>query len=242
MWRPSRRLAAKAWSSAPPDDRKSDRRRLGWSRLGHQLVGTGSGAARETAARCANVGQSAAVDRVDVTDHERIPRASQQSRSADRSPSCSGAPGVFDWALADEADPQVWSRLCNVSLVAAAALTPSVLPPLVAAAPSAFDLPRIGRRAPRLPTQRRLPCQQTWTGRTRSRKLPRRSRPRCPSQSRLAGMVAAGSGLWPPAGQAGPDELLQPEDVAAAVRFVVTYPARGAPPRSSFSRSARPNW
>ncbi|GAA0816467.1 SDR family NAD(P)-dependent oxidoreductase [Spirilliplanes yamanashiensis] len=42
------------------------------------------------------------------------------------------------------------------------------------------------------------------------------------------GLVAAGAGLAAPAAR-HPERLLAPADVAAAVRFVVTFPARGCP-------------
>jgi NADP-dependent 3-hydroxy acid dehydrogenase YdfG len=41
------------------------------------------------------------------------------------------------------------------------------------------------------------------------------------------GLVAAGAGLDSPAGRHRPDRLLDPSDVAAAVRFVVTFPQQG---------------
>jgi NADP-dependent 3-hydroxy acid dehydrogenase YdfG len=43
------------------------------------------------------------------------------------------------------------------------------------------------------------------------------------------GLVTAGAGAYSPAGQQRPHELLAPADVAAEVRFVVTFPARGCP-------------
>ena len=43
------------------------------------------------------------------------------------------------------------------------------------------------------------------------------------------GLVAAGAGLLSPAGRDRPGDLLTPDDVAAAVRFVVTFPATGCP-------------
>jgi NADP-dependent 3-hydroxy acid dehydrogenase YdfG len=43
------------------------------------------------------------------------------------------------------------------------------------------------------------------------------------------GLVAAGVGLLSPAGQERPGDLLTPDDVAAAVRFVVTFPSTGCP-------------
>jgi len=43
------------------------------------------------------------------------------------------------------------------------------------------------------------------------------------------GLVAAGAGLLSPTGQHRPHDLLRPGDVAAAVRFVVTFPETGCP-------------
>ena len=42
----------------------------------------------------------------------------------------------FDWALAQDADPTTWAGLLDVNLVAAARLTPLVLPHLIQGAPS----------------------------------------------------------------------------------------------------------
>lgn len=43
------------------------------------------------------------------------------------------------------------------------------------------------------------------------------------------GLVAAGAGLLSPAGRTSPERLLTPADVAAAVRFVVTFSGTGCP-------------
>ena len=43
------------------------------------------------------------------------------------------------------------------------------------------------------------------------------------------GIVAAGASLATSAAQHRPHELLAPDDVAAAVRFVATFPVRGCP-------------
>lgn len=43
------------------------------------------------------------------------------------------------------------------------------------------------------------------------------------------GLVAAGGGLLSDAGPSHPDDLLTPRDVAAAVRFVVTFSETGCP-------------
>lgn len=60
------------------------------------------------------------------------------------------------------------------------------------------------------------------------------------------GLVAAGSGLLSDAGTRWPNDLLTPLDVAAAVRFVVTFPSTGCPTeielqpqRSTRSRSTK---
>src|SRR3712207_9151568 len=53
--------------------------------------------------------------------------------------------GLFDWAPADSADPDVWDELVTVNLAAAMRVTRGVLPALVAGAPSSLVLIEIGR-------------------------------------------------------------------------------------------------
>ena len=48
------------------------------------------------------------------------------------------AAGVFDWAPADQADPEAWQLLLTTNLTAAAVPTALVLPQLIEAAPSAL--------------------------------------------------------------------------------------------------------
>jgi NADP-dependent 3-hydroxy acid dehydrogenase YdfG len=43
------------------------------------------------------------------------------------------------------------------------------------------------------------------------------------------GLVAAGAGAYSAAGRDRPETLLTADDVAAAVRFVVTFPPTGCP-------------
>jgi NADP-dependent 3-hydroxy acid dehydrogenase YdfG len=201
------------------------------ARLGYAVSLWGQDRQRldEAAAACAEEGPPPAVDVVDVTQHDRLPDSVRAVTARGPLKVVVWAPGLFDWALADEADPQVWARLFDVNLVAAAVLTPLVLPALIAAAPSALVYLGSGaahtiyrNNAAYVASKHGLAAlaRATWLDvQDRDVKVSLVS----------PGMVAAGGGLWSPAGQNRPHELLQPEDVAAAVRFVVTFPARGCP-------------
>ncbi|GGM05810.1 SDR family oxidoreductase [Nakamurella endophytica] len=139
------------------------------------------------------------------------------------------AAGVFDWAPADEGDPDIWSRLLEVNLVAAARVTTAVLPALAAAAPSA--LVYLGSTAAHLSFPNNaayVASKHGLAGLAEAVFLDVRDRGVKVSLV-SPGLVAAGAGLRSPAGRQRPETLLDPADVAAAVRFVVTYPARGCP-------------
>jgi NADP-dependent 3-hydroxy acid dehydrogenase YdfG len=139
------------------------------------------------------------------------------------------AAGAFDWAPADEADPATWQRLLDVNLTAAAVLTTMVLPPLLAAAPSA--LVYVGSGAARQAYANNaayVASKHGLAGLARATFLDVRDRDVKVSLV-SPGLVAAGAGLWSPGGQERPDQLLSPADVAAAVRFVVDFPASGCP-------------
>lgn len=201
------------------------------ARLGYavSLWGQDRDRLEQVAAACAAAGPPAAVDLVDVTQHELLPE--RVSAVATRGPLkvVVWAPGLFDWALADEADPLVWARLFDVNLVSAAVLTPLVLPLLVAEAPSALIY--LGSGAAHTIYRNNaayVASKHGLAALARATFLDVQDRDVKVSLV-SPGMVAAGGGLWSPAGQTRPDELLQPEDVAAAVRFVVTFPARGCP-------------
>ena len=86
------------------------------------LWGRDDGRLQEAANACSAVGPPATVARVDVTAHERL--AAQVAEIVNRGPLAVvvWAAGLFDGALADEADPGVWARLFEVNLVAAAVL------------------------------------------------------------------------------------------------------------------------
>lgn len=199
--------------------------------LGHSVSvwGRNRAALDETAAACAQVGPPAIVDAVDVTDRDRLPAAVAEVLARGPLTAVVLAAGLFDWAPADEADAFRWARLLDSNLTAAAMLTPLLLPALIAAAPSALLYLGSGAAHTVYPNNAAYVASKhglaalaraTWLDvQHRDVKVSLIS----------PGLVAAGAGLWSPPGQERPDELLQPEDVAAAVRFVVTFPARGCP-------------
>ena len=195
--------------------------------LGHDLVLWGRDRGRLAAAAATSGGASANV--VDVTDGEAMTRALDGVLAEGGLDVVVWAAGLFDWSPAQEADPGRWRQVLDVNITAAAVLTSLVLPTLVARAPSA--LVYIGSGAAR----RAYPGNAAYVA----------------SKHGLAGlahavfldvrdygvkvslvspgMVAAGASLLSPAGRERPGQLLTPDDVAAAVRFVVTFPTSGCP-------------
>ncbi len=191
--------------------------------LGHELqLWTREPAALvELAGAC----RSAQVQQVDVTDHDRM-------RTAVAGVELSvvvHAAGVFDWAAADRADPRVWDRLLQVNLTSAAVLTPLVPPALVRAAPSALLFIGSGAARRAAPNNAAyIASKHGLRGLAAATFLDVRDRGVKVSLV-SPGLVAAGAGLRSPTGQERPDTLLAPEDVAAAVRFVVTSSVRACP-------------
>jgi NADP-dependent 3-hydroxy acid dehydrogenase YdfG len=199
--------------------------------LGHPVTLWGRDSARLDAAAtaCSAVGPPAVVDRVDVTEHERL--ADHLAVLTGRGPLevVVWAAGLFDWAPADEADPLTWARLLDVNLVSAAVLTPLVLPHLVAAAPSALVYLGSGAGHTVYPNNAAYVASKHGLAALAQATFLDVQDHDVKVSLVSPGLVAAGAGLWSPAGQERPHELLQPEDVAAAVRFVVTFPGRGCP-------------
>ena len=181
---------------------------------------------RAAAERCAG---RASVDAVDVTDRARVRAALDRVLADGPLHTVVWAAGTFDWAPADQADPGTWQQLLDVNLTAAAVLTTMVLPPLLAAAPSALVYvgSGAGRRA-YAGNAAYVASKHGLTGLAWATFLDVRDRDVKVSVV-SPGLVAAGAGLGSPAGQQRPQELLSPEDVAAAVRFVVDFPSRGCP-------------
>ena len=193
------------------------------------LWGRDEGRLAETAAACATAQVRTWVDVVDVTDDLAVAGAVSTLRNRGPLGVVVWAAGLFDWAPADEADPATWSRLLQVNLVAAATLTPLVLPALLDAAPSALVYLGSGAAHNVYPNNAAyVASKHGLAGLAGATFLDVRDRDVKVSLV-SPGLVAAGPALLSPAGQDHPERLLQPEDVAAAVRFVVTFPRRGCP-------------
>jgi NADP-dependent 3-hydroxy acid dehydrogenase YdfG len=164
-------------------------------------------------------------DRVDL----RVPGEVEAAldRLPDRLDAVVLAAGLFDWAPADEGDPDVWDELVAVNLAAAMRVTRGVLPRLLAAAPSSLVL--IGSSAARTPfagNPAYVASKHGLAGFARSVFLDVRDRD--VSVTLLSpGLVAAGAGLRAPGVVA--ERLLQPADVADAVRWVVGTPPHVCP-------------
>ncbi len=195
--------------------------------LGHEVVLWGRGAGRLEAAATACGGAGIGV--VDLTDSAAVRQELVRVLAGGGLDVVVWSAGVFDWAPAHQADPTTWEGLLDVNLTAAAVLTALVLPTLVARAPSA--LVYIGSGAAR----RAYPFNAAYVaskhglaGLAQATFLDVRDHGVKVSVV-SPGLVAAGAGLLSPAGQERPGDLLTPDDVAAAVRFVVTFPASGCP-------------
>ena len=201
----------------------ADRATAGWD-----VVLWGRDAARLQTSAQACRGR-AAVDVVDVTDHAAVRVALDRLLAQGPLHAVVWAAGTFDWAPADRADAATWRRLLDVNLTAAAVLTTMVLPPLLAAAPSA--LVYVGSGAARrayADNAAYVASKHGLAGLASATFLDVRDRDVKVSLV-SPGLVAAGAGLLSPAGQERPRELLSPGDVAAAVSFVLEFPANGCP-------------
>jgi 3-hydroxy acid dehydrogenase / malonic semialdehyde reductase len=137
------------------------------------------------------------------------------------------AAGLFDWAPADSGAPDVWDELVAVNLAAAMRVTRGVLPALIAAAPSSLVLLGSGAARAAFPgNPAYVASKHGLAGFARSVFLDVRDRDVAVTLL-SPGLVAAGAGLRAPGVR--PEELLQPDDVAAAVRWVVGTPAHVCP-------------
>lgn len=137
------------------------------------------------------------------------------------------AAGLFDWAPADEGAPDVWDELLMVNLAAAMRVTRGVLPALLAGAPSSLVL--LGSGAARTAfagNPAYVASKHGLAGFARSVFLDVRDRDVAVTLL-SPGLVAAGAGLRAPGVR--PAELLQPGDVADAVRWVVGTPPHVCP-------------
>lgn len=184
---------------------------------------------RASADGCRAAGGYATCASLDVTDAEDARLALEEVLSRGALSVVVWAAGVFDWASADEADPDTWRRLLDVNLTAAAVVTSLVLPALVQAAPSA--LVYIGSGASRQVFANNaayVASKHGLAGLAGATFLDVRDRDVKVSLV-SPGLVSAGAGLLSDAGRYRPHHLLTAADVAAAVRFVVTFPGTGCP-------------
>jgi NADP-dependent 3-hydroxy acid dehydrogenase YdfG len=169
------------------------------------------------------------VDAVELTDAAAVAGAVERLTAGGPLRAVVYAAGVFDWAPADQADVAAWEEVLTVNLTAAAVLTRLALPALIAAAPSALVYLGSGAAHQAFATNAAyVASKHGLAGLARATFLDVRDRGVKVSLV-SPGLVAAGAGLLSPAGRRAPEHLLAPEDVAAAVRFVVTFPARGCP-------------
>jgi NADP-dependent 3-hydroxy acid dehydrogenase YdfG len=135
--------------------------------------------------------------------------------------------GLFDWAPADAGDADVWDELLTVNLTAAMRVTRGVLPALLAGAPSSLVLLGSGAARTVFPgNPAYVASKHGLAGFARAVFLDVRVRDVAVTLL-SPGLVAAGAGLRAPGVQ--PERLLQRDDVAAAVRWVVGTPAHVCP-------------
>jgi len=201
--------------------------------LGCDFTVTGWGRSDERLAALDDRAGGISTDQVDVTDDAQVVAALE--RLDER---VAGGPplrvvvwsvGLFDWARADEADPETWSRLIDVNLTAAARLTPRVLQRLREATPSTLVLIASGAAHRVFPDNAAYVASKHGLAALGAAAFldVRRHGVRVSVVS--PGLVAAGAGLWSPLGRTAPARLLTPDDVAGAVEYVVTFPGHGCP-------------
>ena len=200
--------------------------------MDHALVlwGRNADELEKTAQACRLAGaDDVAVRGVDVTEMAAMREAVDAAVSGGRLSVVVWVAGLFDWHSADGADAEVWRRLIDVNLTSAAVLTTMVLPALIEASPSALVF--IGSGASRQAFANKaayVASKHGLAGLAGATFLDVRDRGVKVSLV-SPGLVAAGAGLLSPAGMDRPEELLAPEDVAAAVAFVIDFPHTGCP-------------
>jgi NADP-dependent 3-hydroxy acid dehydrogenase YdfG len=195
----------------------------------------------EAAEQSATADDRPAVDQFDLTDHQLLARA--VNAAVERGPLrvVVLAAGLFDWGPADAADPERWSRLLEVNLTSAAVTTRLVLPHLIEAAPSALIYLGSGASHQTFANNAAYVASKHGIAGLAGSVF-HDVRDRDVKVSLISpGLVAAGAGGLSPAGQTHPELLLAPADVAAAVRFVVTFPVRGCPTQVHLQPQRNPN-
>lgn len=202
------------------------------ARRGYRVEGWGrdASALERTATACAEQGTGGSGwSQVDLTDQGQLTAMVGELLAATRLGVVVWAAGLFDWASATDSDPMTWIELIQVNLVAAANLTSTVAPALVSQAPSALIY--VGSTAAHEPFANNAAYVASKHGlRGLAQSTYADLRHHQVKVSLISpGLVAAGAGLTSPVGATTPDLLLQPEDVARAVDFVLDFPSRGCP-------------
>ncbi|MGY1806817.1 SDR family oxidoreductase [Blastococcus sp. SYSU D00669] len=187
------------------------------------LWGRDAGRLAEAAGSCGGTSRQ-----VDVTDRAALRAAADELVAGGDLRAVVWAAGLFDRAPADAADAGTWGDLLDVNLTAAAVVTPLLLPALLE---TRGALVYLGSGASR----QAFPNNAAYVASKHgiaglAGAVWHDVKARGVRVSLVSpGLVAAGAALGAPAAQASPELLLRPSDVAAAVRFVVTFPGPGCP-------------
>lgn len=196
--------------------------------------------AAEACRAAAPDGPEPVVAQVDVTDDAAVAAALTDLDALGPLGAVVWAAGTFDWGPAHTADPAAWRRLLDVTLVAAAAFTPRVLPLLVRAAPATLVYLGSGASRQAYPDNAAyVAAKHGLAGLARATFEDVRDLDVAVSLV-SPGLVAAGAGLRSPAGQERPETLLAPDDVADAVAWVVGTPPRACPVELELQPQRRP--
>ena len=193
------------------------------------LWGRDAGRLDDAAAAVAAAGGTARTRQVDLRDRTAVRAACTELAADGGLAAVVWSAGLFDWGPADRADPDRWAELLDVNLTAAAVCTRLLLPALLAGAPGALVYLGSGASRQAFPDNAAYVSSKhglaglaggVWAD----------VRERGVRVSLVSpGLVAAGAGLGAPVAGEHPELLLQPGHVAAAVRFVLTFPGPGCP-------------
>ena len=194
-----------------------------WGRDSDRLAGAAEGC------RAASAGLEVETRPVDVTRSAELAEGVAALRTGGPVKVVVWTPGVFDWAPAQDADPARWRELAEVNVTAPMEFTPLVLPALVEAAPSALIYLGSGGGHAIYPNNAAYVSSKHAIAALAHATYADVRRHRVKVCVIAPGLVAAGAALWSPVGQEHPERLLRPEDVAAAVRFVIGFGDHGCP-------------
>ena len=139
------------------------------------------------------------------------------------------AVGIFEWGPADRADPEGWARLLEVNLGAAARATPQILRRLRRTPGSSLVFIGSGAAHRVFPDNAAYVASKHGLAALAAASFLDVKKHGVRVSVVSPGLVAAGAGLLSPQATDEPTALLQPEDVAGAVDYVVSFPGRGCP-------------